>query len=64
MCPRTFIKEEQLENAVQSILEKLTLSKSEVEYFREWIVEYRLHIGAMREDEKRDATPARIEVPA
>ena len=56
VCPRTFIKEEQLENAVQSILEKLTLSKAEVDYFREWIAEYRLHAGAKREEEKRDAT--------
>ena len=56
MCPRTFIKEEQLENAVQSILEKLTLSKAEVDYFREWIAEYRLHAGAKREEEKRAVT--------
>jgi hypothetical protein len=56
VCPRTFIKEEQLENAVQSILEKLTLSQAEIDYFREWIAEYRLHAGAKRDEEKRVAT--------
>jgi site-specific DNA recombinase len=56
VCPRTFIKEEQLENAVQSILERLTLSKAEVDYFREWIAEFRLHAGVKREEEKRAAT--------
>jgi DNA invertase Pin-like site-specific DNA recombinase len=56
VCPRTFIKEEQLENAVQSILERLTLSKAEVNYFREWIAEYRLNAAAKQEEEKRVAT--------
>jgi hypothetical protein len=56
VCPRTFIKEEQLESAVQSILEKLTLSKAEVDYFREWIAEYRLNAAAKQEEEKRVAT--------
>jgi DNA invertase Pin-like site-specific DNA recombinase len=56
VCPRTFIKEEQLEDAVQTILEKLTLSKAEVTYFREWIADYRLNAGAKREEEKRVAT--------
>jgi hypothetical protein len=56
VCPRTFIKEEQLENAVQSILEKLMLSEAEVAYFREWIADYRLHARAKRDEEKRAAT--------
>jgi len=56
VCPKTNIKEEQLENAVLSILEKLTLSKAEVDYFCEWIAEYRLSAGAKREEEKRAAT--------
>jgi len=41
---------------VQSIFEKLTLSDAEIDYFREWIAEYRLHAGAKREEEKRAAT--------
>lgn len=56
VCPRTFIKEEQLENAVQSIFDTLTLSKAEVDYMREWIAEYRLNAAAKREDEKRAVT--------
>jgi hypothetical protein len=56
VCPKTFIKEEQLENAVQSILDKLTLSKVEVDYFGEWIAEYRLNAATRREEQKRDAT--------
>ena len=56
LCPRTFIKEEQLENAAQSILEKLTLSDAEVDEFRGWIADYRVHAGAKREEEKRAAT--------
>jgi hypothetical protein len=56
VCPKTSIKEEQLENAVQSIFEKLTLSEAEIDYFREWIAEYRLHAKAKGEEEKRVAT--------
>jgi len=56
VCQKTFIKEEQLESAVQGIFEKLTLSEAEVDYFREWIAEYRLHAGAKRDEEKRAAT--------
>ncbi len=56
VCPKTFIKEEQLENAVQSVFEKLTLSEAEIDYFNEWIADYRLHAGAKREAEKRAAT--------
>ncbi len=56
VCPKTSIKEEQLENAVRSIFEKLTLSDAEMDYFRDWIAEYRLHAGAKRDEEKRAAT--------
>lgn len=56
VCPITSIKEEQLENAVQSIFEKLTLSDAEIVYFREWIAEQRLHAAAERESEKRATT--------
>jgi DNA invertase Pin-like site-specific DNA recombinase len=56
VCPKTFIKEEQLESAINNILETLTLSEAEVDYSREWLAEYRLHAGAKREEEKRVAT--------
>jgi site-specific DNA recombinase len=56
VCPITSIKEEHLENAVQSAFATLTLSKAELDYLREWIAEQRLHAGAEREAEKRAAT--------
>jgi len=56
VCPKTCIKEEQLEHAVQSIIEKLTLSTAEVDYFRDWIADQRLQAGTKREAEKRGAT--------
>jgi site-specific DNA recombinase len=56
VCPKTSIKEEQLENAVQNILDKLMLSKAEIDYFGEWIAEYRLSAATRREEEKRGAT--------
>lgn len=56
VCPKTIIKEEQLENAAQSVFERLTLSDAEVDYFREWIADHRLHAGAKREEENRAAT--------
>jgi hypothetical protein len=56
VCPITSIREEQLENAVQSALASLTLSKAEIDYLREWIAEQRLHIRAAREAEKSATT--------
>jgi len=56
VCPKTFIKEEQLENAIKNILEKLTLSEAEIDYFREWIADYRLRAIEKRGDEMRAAT--------
>jgi DNA invertase Pin-like site-specific DNA recombinase len=56
VCPKTSIREEQMEGAVQNIFAILTLSKAEIDYLREWIADQRLHAGAEREAEKRTTT--------
>ena len=56
VCPITSIREEQLENAVESAFATLTLSKAEIDYLREWIAEQRFQVGTAREEEKRATT--------
>jgi len=53
VCPKTSIREEQLEEVVFRLLETLTLSETEVTFLREWIADHRLHSVAEREGEKR-----------
>jgi len=53
VCPKTTIREEQLEDAVVSVLETLTLSDAELQYLREWIAEHRLHAAEECEEKKR-----------
>jgi site-specific DNA recombinase len=56
VCPKTIVKEEQLEAAVQSLLEALTLSEAEVTLLREWFAEQRMHFKTSCEEERRNAT--------
>jgi DNA invertase Pin-like site-specific DNA recombinase len=53
VCPKTTIREEQLEDAAFKVLETLTLSNAEVEYLRAWIADRRLHATAECEEQKR-----------
>jgi len=53
VCPKTSIREEQLEDAVRRAIASLRLSRGEVEYFRRWIDDHREHEAVTREDEKR-----------
>jgi DNA invertase Pin-like site-specific DNA recombinase len=53
VCPKTAIREEQLEDAVLRILEALTLSDAEVNLLHAWIADHRQHAAAEREEVKR-----------
>ena len=56
ICPKTVVKEEQLDAAVFGLLQAITLSEKEVIELRAWIGEQRSHLSAVREEEKRAST--------
>lgn len=56
ICPKTVVKEEQLDAAVFGLLQAITLSEKEVIELREWIGEQRSHLSAVREEERRAST--------
>lgn len=56
VCPKTIVKEEQLEAAVQNLLQTITLSDKEIAYLVEWIAEQRAQLKRARKDEKNAAT--------
>jgi hypothetical protein len=53
VCPKTSIREDQLENIVLTHIDRLALSDAEVTLLRDWISDRRRHSEAEREEEKR-----------
>jgi site-specific DNA recombinase len=55
VCPKTILREERLDAAVESRLAALILSKAEVALVRGWAAEQRIHRKAAAENERRNA---------
>jgi DNA invertase Pin-like site-specific DNA recombinase len=56
VCPKTSIREEELEEALLTHINKLTLCDAEVTLLREWIADRREHSGAERQEQKRSVS--------
>jgi len=56
VCPKTAIREEQLEDAVLSVLNTLALSDAELQFLRDWIADHRQHAEEACEAQKRTVT--------
>jgi hypothetical protein len=56
VCPKTSIREEELERVLLTHINTLTLSDAEVTLLREWIAERREHSDAERQEQKRSVS--------
>jgi len=56
VCPKTSIREEELERVLLTHIDTLTLSDAEVTLLREWIAARREHSDAERQEQKRSVS--------